>query len=116
TTSSQVAPFSEIHFQGRDTTVFYKQSSEYKIEIRSFGQKDVSTNKLVKYDVSGGTLNLNADEFNKITECSGICIHDYNNLHILVYAPDLDAIDIKGDSAFFEASNLPAQQNLQMRV
>jgi hypothetical protein len=110
-----VDPFQKLQLLGsgtRSTNYIYRQSSEYKVEYRYVGkQPDANFNKGVK----DGVLTLDTGDMPE-RRCTIFCDFNDRSAEIIIYAPSIAAINLRGSNVFFSNAVAFTQSDLTLDI
>ncbi|MET0779367.1 MAG: PspC domain-containing protein [Candidatus Saccharimonadales bacterium] len=100
TASVTTQPFTKLDLQGQAlyaTHFIYKPSNEYKIEYKYIGKQSTAWfNK----GVNNGVLTLDSGE-KRGEHCTVFCDLEDNNKDIVIYAPTLESVTVRGMNTTF---------------
>lgn len=114
TFTQSVAPFDKLQVVGNDTNLYYRQSEEYKVEVFYAGPWNISD--YINKRVDGNTLVINTQKYSSSIVCDIFCFTEPTTLNVIIHAPKLEDINLKGDMVVFDTRELRNDQNVALEV
>jgi phage shock protein PspC (stress-responsive transcriptional regulator) len=99
TTTRDVDVFTSMKVRG-DMAFTLVESADYKLDVKYLGNADT---KDIKTSIKDGVLTLDVSNFNKQLDCDNVCIGVGDMPEVTIYAPQLQSVDLNGNST---ASNI----------